>query len=143
MAGFLDTIKSMLERDKTVRLVANDPALTAELLLLFRVMLADGEVRDEELFAFKSICRSAFGLNPEAMTEVYKYLEDFGYEMTADQTAEIFRELSIDRRRELLDRMIQIAESDNVLDPRELALLGRTADMLGFDLKGGTIPPAE
>ncbi|MEL6437105.1 MAG: TerB family tellurite resistance protein [Pseudomonadota bacterium] len=138
MAGFLDTIKTMLERDKTVRLVANDPALTAELLLLFRMMLADGTVREEELFAFKRICRSAFGLNPEAMQDVYKYLEDYGYELTAEQTAEIFSELPADRRQTLLDHMIQIAESDNNLDARELALLGKTADMLGFDLKGGS-----
>jgi len=138
VAGLLDTIKSMLERDKTVRLVANDPALTAELLLLFRMILADGEVRSEELLKFKSICRSAFGLNPDVMSEVYKYLEDFGYEMTAEQTADIFKELPADRRRDLLDRMIQIAESDDRLDARELALLGKTADMLGFDLKGGS-----
>ena len=138
MAGLLDTIKSMLERDKTVRLVANDPALTAELLLLFRMILADGEVRSEELLTFKSICRSAFGLNPDVMSEVYKYLEDFGYEMTAEQTADIFKELPADRRRDLLDRMIQIAESDDRLEARELALLGKTADMLGFDLKGGS-----
>ncbi|MEM9999305.1 MAG: TerB family tellurite resistance protein [Pseudomonadota bacterium] len=140
MAGLLDNFRTLLEEDKTVRLVANDPALTAELLLLFRMILADGEVRDEELFMFKSICRTAFGLRPEAMTAVYKYLEDFSYEMSAEQTAEIFQELPVDRRRELLDHMIQIAESDDNLDSRELVLLGKTADMLGFDLKGGSAP---
>lgn len=138
MAGLLDTIKSMLERDKTVRLVANDPALTAELLLLFRMILADGEVRNEELLMFKSICRTAFGLNPDVMSDVYQYLEDFGYEMSPEQTVEIFSALPEERRRDLLDHMIQIAESDDVLDARELALLGKTADMLGFDLKGGS-----
>ncbi|MEL6919488.1 MAG: TerB family tellurite resistance protein, partial [Pseudomonadota bacterium] len=71
-----------------------------------------------------------------------KYLEDFGYEMTAEQTAEAFQDLPMERRRELLDHMIQIAESDDVLDPRELALLGKTADMLGFDLKGGSALPS-
>ena len=43
--GWLDALKTRLEREKVVRLVANDPALTAELLLLFKVILADGEVK--------------------------------------------------------------------------------------------------
>ena len=33
-------------------------------------------------------------------------------------------------------RRAAIAEADHVLDDQELRLLGRTADMLGFDLKG-------
>ena len=40
--AWLEALKSRLEKEKVVRLVANDPALTAELLLLFKVILADG-----------------------------------------------------------------------------------------------------
>lgn len=136
--GILDRIKSMLEQDKAVKLVANDPSLTAELLLLFRMMLADGEVSQEEMFAFKRICRQAFGLNPDAMDGVYKYLEDFAYETTNEQSATIFAHLPLERRQALLENMITIAESDDKLDPKELRLLGRTADLLGFDVKGGS-----
>ena len=45
--GFLGKIKDMIARDKAVRMVADDPALTAELILLFRVVLADGEVSEK------------------------------------------------------------------------------------------------
>lgn len=134
--GILDRVRSMLERDKTVQMVASDPALTAELLLLFRMILADGQVRGEEMLVFKRICRDVFGLNPEAMDGVYKYLEDFAYETTNEQSVAMFQELPLERRKMLLDHMIAIAESDEELDPDELRLLGRTADMLGFDIKG-------
>ena len=134
--GLIETIKGMLERERNVRLVASDPALTAELLLLFRVILADGEVAVEELDAFKRICSDAFGLDPEAMDGVYHYLQDFAYETSDSQSSAIFLDLPMDRRKALLDHMIAIAEADHALDSKELRLLERTADMLEFDLKG-------
>ena len=134
--GIIDKIKAMLDRERTAQLVASDPALTAELLLLFRMILADGEVRGEELETFKRLCSEAFGLNPDAMDGVYRYLQDFSYETTNEQTVAVFAELPIERRQALLEHMIAVAESDAELDPSELRLLGRTADMLGFDVVG-------
>lgn len=135
--GILGTIRAMLERERSVRMVANDPALTAELLLLFRVMLADGMVRGEELDVFKRICREAFGLEPDAMERVYQYLEDYAYDTSSEQMADVFAELDMDRRKSLLDHMIAIAEADHQIDENEMRLLQRTSDMLGFDLKPG------
>ncbi|WP_306120516.1 MULTISPECIES: TerB family tellurite resistance protein [unclassified Roseitalea] len=137
MAGLLETIRGRLERERNVRLVASDPALTAELLLLFRVILADGQVRGEELDTFKRICRQAFGLEPEAMDGVYRYLQDFGYETSDLQSTDVFRDLPMERRKALLEHMIAVAQADHALDVREMRLLERTADALGFDLKGG------
>ena len=39
----LDTFRAMLDQGKTVRRVADDEQLTAELILLVRIMFADGE----------------------------------------------------------------------------------------------------
>jgi len=133
--GIIDTIRSMLDRERNVRLVASDPALTAELLLLFRVILADGDVRGEELAMFKRICAEAFGLDPEAMDGVYQYLQDYAYETTDAQSSAVFLEMPLERRKALLDHMIAIAESDHAVDDKELRLIERTADMLGFDLR--------
>lgn len=133
--AFIEKFKSMLERDRTVSLVANDPALTAELLLLFRMILADGQVKERELAMFKRICSVNFGINPDAMDGVYQYLHDFAYETSADQAAEMFANLDIERRQALLDHMIAIAEADDDIAPGEMKLLGKTAQMLGFDLK--------
>jgi uncharacterized tellurite resistance protein B-like protein len=132
--GWLDALKTRLEREKVVRLVANDPALTAELLLLFKVILADGEVKQRELDIFKRICRDSFGLDPEVMDGVYEYLNDFAYETTPAQAASVFADLPLERRQRLLDHMIEIAEADSDIDRREERFLARIADMLDFDI---------
>lgn len=132
--AWLEALKTRLEKEKVVRLVANDPALTAELLLLFKVILADGEVKQRELDIFKRICRDSFGLDPEAMDGVYAYLHDFAYETTPEQAAAVFADLPMERRQALLDHMIAIAQADNDIDGREERFLSRIADMLGFDI---------
>jgi len=132
--AWLEALKSRLEKEKVVRLVANDPALTAELLLLFKVILADGEVRQGELDIFKRICRDSFGLDPDAMDGVYEYMQDFAYETSPAQAAAVFAELPMERRQRLLDRMIAIAEADSEIDRREERFLARIADLLGFDI---------
>ncbi|MEM0899035.1 MAG: TerB family tellurite resistance protein [Pseudomonadota bacterium] len=133
----LETIKERLTGDPAVKLVSNDPALTAELLLLFRVMLADGLIKEEEVAMFKRICSDAFGLDPDHMDGVYQYLQDFAYEMTAKQATDLFRDQPLERRKLLLDHMIAIAEADADLDVNEVRVLHRTSDILGFDLKSG------
>lgn len=138
-SSLFGNFRAMIERDKSVRLVANDPALTAELLLLFRMILADGQVRERELKMLQRICSTAFDIKADAIDGVYKYLQDISYETSAEQAAEMFAALSNERRQELLDHMIAIAESDDELASNEVKLLGRTASMLGFDLK--TRPP--
>ncbi|MCI5076254.1 TerB family tellurite resistance protein [Oricola sp.] len=132
--AWLEALKSRLEQEKAVRMVANDPALTAELLLMFKVILADGEVRQRELDIFKRICRDSFGLDPDAMDGVYRYLSDFAYEISPAQAAGTFADLPLERRQRLLDHMIAIAEADRDIDKREERFLARIGDILGFDI---------
>ncbi|WP_421858331.1 TerB family tellurite resistance protein [Oricola sp.] len=135
--GLLAAVRRRLERERAVRMVAGDPALTAELLLLFRVILADGEVRERELEAFRRVCRESFGIDPDVMDGVYQYLQDFAYEMSPAQAAAVFKDLPLQRRQTLLDNMIAIASADSDIDPREHKFVARIAEMLDFDLKGG------
>ena len=51
----VDQIKDWLEADKSVKRVAEDLQLTSELILLVRMIFADGEMRPEELANFKRI----------------------------------------------------------------------------------------
>lgn len=132
--AWLDALRTRLEKEKVARIVAEDPALTAELLLLFRVILADGEVKQRELDAFKRICRENFGLDPELMDGVYQYLHDFAYETTAAQAAAVFEDLPQERKQALLDHMIAIVQADKEIDMREERFVSRIADMLGFDI---------
>lgn len=132
--AWLEALKTRLAKERVARIVAEDPALTAELLLLFRVILADGEVKARELDAFKRICRESFGLDPEIMDGVYQYLHDFAYETTAEQAAAVFADLPQERRQALLDHMIAIATADSDIDMREERLVARIGDILGFDV---------
>ena len=132
--AWLDALRTRLDKELVAHKVANDPALTAELLLLFRVILADGEVKQRELDAFKRICRDSFNLDPELMDGVYQYLHDFAYETTSAQAAAVFKALPQERKQALLDHMIAIVQADRQIDMREERFVTRIADMLGFDI---------
>ena len=60
--GLLGQMRNLLDGDPGVRKVADDPILSAELLLLFRMILADGEVEEHEMATFRRICRDSFGI---------------------------------------------------------------------------------
>ena len=132
--GFLGKIKDMLAVEKAVRMVADDPALTAELILLFRVVLADGEVSEKELAKFREICATAFGIPPEAVHEVGEYLGDISYETSSQQAADVFADMSAERKQLLVEHMLQIASADHRTTKPELDLIRAVAAKLGFEV---------
>jgi uncharacterized tellurite resistance protein B-like protein len=123
----------MIEGDPGVRKVADDPLLSAELLLLFRMILADGKVDDNEIATFRRICREAFGIEGESIDGVVDYLNDFGYETSGTQAVDLFRGLDLDRRKTLARHMAAIAKADTQLAEQEIRLLKRTLELLGVD----------
>lgn len=123
-------IKSLFDGDPAVRKVADDPSLSAEILLLFRMVLADGEVSEEELATLKRICAETFGIGEESFAKVISYLHDYGYETTTAQALQIFREFPRDRRIQLARHLAEIAKADQELDAHEVRLLARTLEML-------------
>ena len=131
-SGLLAQIREIFEGDPGVRKVADDPVLSAELLLLFRMILADGQVSDKEMEVFRRICRDAFGIADDSFEGVVEYLNDFGYETSGAQAIEMFRELDVERRRTLARHMAEIAKADRQLAENEVRLLRRTLDLLGI-----------
>lgn len=131
-AGLLAQIKELFEGDPGVRKVADDPVLSAELLLLFRMILADGQVSDSEMEVFRRICRESFGIREESMQGVVEYLNDFGYETSGAQAIDMFRELDVERRKVLARHMAEIAKADRQLAENEVRLLRRTLDLLAI-----------
>ena len=130
--GLLAQLKELFEGDPGVRKVADDPVLSAELLLLFRMILADGLVQESEMEAFRRICRDAFGIGEESLDGVVEYLNDFGYETSGAQAIEMFRELDPERRKLLARHMAEIAKADSQLAENEVRLLRRTLELLGI-----------
>ncbi|MEP9389107.1 TerB family tellurite resistance protein [Mesorhizobium sp. KR9-304] len=131
-SGLLAQLREIFEGDAGVRKVADDPVLSAELLLLFRMILADGQVSDSEMQVFRRICRESFGIADESIDGVIEYLNDFGYETSGAQAIGMFRELDIERRKELARHMAEIAKADRQLAENEVRLLRRTLDLLGI-----------
>lgn len=130
--GLLSRFRNMFEGDPGVRKVADDPTLSAELLLLFRMILADGEVSDSELATFRRICREAFGIGEDSIDGVVEFLNDFGYETSGQQALSLFQDLDIDRRKLLARHMAEIAKADSRLAEKEVRLLRRTLEVLGL-----------
>ncbi len=126
-------LRHLFEGDPAIRKVADDPVLTAELLLLFRMILADGVVEKSEIEMFKRICREAFGIADESFRGVVHFLNEFGYETTGSQAMSVFRNLDEDRKRLLIRHMVDIAGADSELHPMERKLLRKTLDVLELD----------
>lgn len=131
--GFLAKVRMMFEGDPAIRRVSDDPVLSAELVLLFRMILADGEVDADEMETFRHICSESFGIPPESLEAVIRYLQDFAYETTGSRALELFRGLDHARRVELARHMVRIAKSDHRLNPMEISLLKRTMSVLEID----------
>ncbi len=131
--GLLTRIISLFEGDPGVRKVADDPILSAELLLLFRMILADGAVSEAEMTMFRRICQESFGIDEGSVDGVVEYLNEFGYETNGSQAVAMFRELDRDRRIELARHLADIAKADSTLADEEMRLLKRVLDMLELE----------
>lgn len=140
--GLLANIRSIFEGDPGVKLVAEDPVLSAELLLLFRMILADGVVKESEMAVFRRICTEAFGIPPESVDDVIEYLNDVGYETNAGQAIAMFKEMDLQRRRALATHMADIARADQNLAENEKRLLRRTLELLEIAPPVSPVPSA-
>ena len=126
--SIFDRITAFLGAKSAVQKVADDPVLTAELLLLMHVALADGKTEKSEYAAILRIASNDFGIAPD---EVAAYLKDFGYETSSEQAALAFADVPFERKVMLLRHLLTIANADDDLDPKEANLIRRTADLLG------------
>jgi uncharacterized tellurite resistance protein B-like protein len=129
--SIFDRISAYLGTKSAVQKVADDPVLTAELLLLLHVALADGKTEKKEYAAIIRIAANDFGISPDEFAEVADYLKDFGYETTSSQAALAFADVAFDRKVQLLRHLLAIANADDELDAKEANLIRKTADLLG------------
>ena len=130
--AIIEKIKDWVNQDKSVRKVAEDLQLTSELILLVRMMFADGKLKPEELENFKRICKIAFDIPEEDVPKVIGYLQDFGYETSIDDAAAMFEELEWERKKTLLVHLLSIAKSDNEVHADEAELIRKTSALLGL-----------
>lgn len=131
----IQSLSDFIGGNSAVRRVADDLQLTSELILLVRMLFADGALKPAELEAFNKICREAFGFREADIPQVLEYLKDFGYETTAWDAAAMFQERDEERKKALLLHMLAIAKSDRDIAESEAELIRRTARILGLTAK--------
>ena len=98
----LDGIKEWLSQRSSVQMVADDPQMASEILLLLRTMFADGKMASEEINMFKMFCSTIFHIPEEDVPDVIRFLKEYGYETSGEQAAAMFADFPENRRRELL-----------------------------------------
>ncbi len=128
----LDAIADLLNRKSSVQMVADDPKMSAEILLIIRTMFADGQMNEQEITAFQSLCSTVFEIPEEDVPDVIRFLKDFGYETSSEQSAAIFADMDIDRKLELIGRLKMMAMADAIFHEKEREMLTRVAAVLGF-----------
>jgi len=128
----LDQIRGWLEQDRSVKRVAEDLQLTSELILLVRMIFADGQMKPEELQQFKNLCKIVFDIPEEDVPDVLKYLQEFGYETNVADAAAMFETLDPERKRTLLLHLLSMAKADNEIHPGEIDLIRKTAEILNI-----------
>ena len=128
----LDSIRTMLTNKSSVQMVADDPHLASEIMLLVRMMFIDGELNGPELDLFKQYCHSVFDIPEEDVPDVVKFLREYGYETSGEQAAAVFSEMPGERKAQLLGKLITMARADNVLHEKEVDLIARVSRVLGY-----------
>ncbi len=128
----LDSIKEMLSNKSSVQMVADDPHMASEILLLVRMMFADGELSGDELSLFKQICSSVFSIPEEDVPEVIRFLKEYGYETSGEQAAATFLDMTDERKKLLLGHLISMARADKEMHKSEVELITRVAKVLGI-----------
>ncbi len=129
----VDKLKGWINQGKSVRMVADDLQLTGELILLVRMMFADGELKPAELDNFKRICKIAFDIPEEDVPEVVEYLQDFGYETNVDDATAVFEGMPWERKKTLLVHLLSIAKADDVIHADEVELIRKVSSLMGLD----------
>ena len=132
-SGLIARIREFFDGDAAVRKVADDPALSAEILLLFRMILADGEVNEKELATLRRICADSFGIGEADFGKVVSWLSDYGYETGTPEALATFRQFPRERRVALARHLAEIAKSDEELHEAEVRLLSRTLEVLKLE----------
>lgn len=111
LRSFLRSWQHRSLRRQLARRLDPDPAAVAQILLLFRMVLADGMLREPKMRAFEAICRWSFGIAPYEMAPLHSYLERHQREGDREKRMAVLRGLPLADRLRLVGFMEQIAAS--------------------------------
>lgn len=113
--------------------LAGNPVALAEVLVLFRMVLADGVVHPSQLTAFERICERQFGISPRDMPELHALLDSPRARLVDAEAFTLLGQLDTEARTSLLDDMMRIARAHSDVGAGEDRLIRRTASLLGLE----------
>ena len=116
--------------------MSRNPAAIAEVLILFRVVLADGVVHPSQMTAFERICELHFRISAQDMPELHALLDSPQAQSCEEEAFMLLTQLDTDERTALLDDMMRIARANSILDVGEARLISRIALLLGLEPPG-------
>jgi len=119
--------------NSAVRRLAEDPVSLAQILLLFRVVLADGHVAEPELAAFRVICEREFGVGANQLPALHVLLESPKGLMAETQMFFLLKRLDSLARSRLLGMMSEMAEAGCGDPEQAVRLVAMTAKLLQQD----------
>lgn len=113
--------------------IAEDPVVLAEILVLFRIVLADGVVQPSQLTAFERICEENFGINRRDMRELHVLLDSPKARSCDAKAFTLLAQLDMKARTTLLGNMVEIARASSNADECDSKLIRRMGDLLGLE----------
>jgi len=132
-------VRQFLERlgsgDDLIEYTTGDKRI-AMAVLLFRVVTADGKVREEELARYREILEDYLDVTPDEMALFERIVrEEADTEQSLFPFTLIVSKMPVETKRMVLSWMRDISLSDNELHEFEINLVARTAELLGIDLE--------
>ena len=138
MKGHLASIAQLFESEQqksgALGRLLDNPVALAEILMLFRMVLADGIVQPSQLTVFERICEQHFVVNRRDMPRLHALLDSAKARSCDAKAFALLGQLDTEARTTLLEDMIRIARASTVRNDGDDRLIKRTADLLGLEL---------
>ena len=104
-------------------------------VLLFRVIIADGKVREEEMARYRDILQDFLEVSPDEMVLFEAMVrEEANSERSLFPFTLVVSKMPLETKQKIVELMREISLSDNELHEFEINLVARTAELLGIDL---------
>ena len=120
--------------DELIEYSAGDKRI-AMAALLFRVVTADGKIRNDELARYREILQDELDVSPDEIELFERMVRDeVEHEPSLFPFTTIVSKMPIETKRRILDLMRDLSVSDHELHEFEINLVARTAELLGVDI---------
>ena len=138
MSGLLDRFRELLTGFETEdEPDERESRRIAVAALMYRVVDADGTIRESELARLNELLRETYGLDEAGASALLSAGRDADHGATDlyEHTSTLRRSLEMDERVRLVELLFELAYADESLHEGEDATVKRIAELLGVDAR--------